>query len=591
MTAWRTHTCGDLSLQELNREVTLMGWVHTVRDLGGVVFVDLRDQWGITQIVAEPPGPVFDTLARARSESVVQVRGTVRARKGGVNAKHPAGSIEVVAASAHVESMSEILPFSVAHPLLGESDDLRLTHRFLDLRTARMQHNLAVRSRLLQHIRVWLHGRGFTEFQTPILTSSSPEGARDFLVPSRLHPGKFYALPQAPQQFKQLLMCSGFDRYFQIAPCFRDEDARADRSPGEFYQLDMEMAFATEEEIFLLAEELMQNVFSSFSPVPYEKSPFPRIPYAVSLDTYGNDKPDLRWALPMTEVTGVFSQSPLEFLRLAGCIKALILPGGALCPRKFYDQEEQQARAHGLASLPWVTASPGGEWRGSLAKRLNDAEKASLLELFPALAAGDSAVLLAGPLREKVVRAGGKVRMDLIRSLGLPPRTPYAFAWITDFPFYEWNEEEARIDFCHNPFSMPKGGLAALETADPLTITAHQYDLVCNGLELCSGAIRNHRPDIMEKAFSVAGYSPDAVKERFRALWEAFQYGPPPHGGLAPGIERILMLLTGEANLREVTAFPLNQRGQDLLMGAPGTISQKQLGDVHIRLAEKPSMP
>jgi aspartyl-tRNA synthetase len=586
MKALRSHTCGELNAQAIGQNVRLMGFVHAVRNLGGLLFIDLRDHHGITQVIIHPEQSFFAAASDLRSESVIAIEGQVRRRES-VNNKIPTGEIEVICSHFELESPADILPFPVAHNPKEESEDTRLKYRFLDLRTEKMHRNIIFRSQFIHYLRNKMVELGFMEFQTPILTSSSPEGARDFLVPSRLHPGHFYALPQAPQQFKQLLMCSGFDRYFQIAPCFRDEDARADRSPGEFYQLDVEMAFATQEEIFTVIEKLMVDLFTRFSDRPILENPFPRIPYKTALEKYGSDKPDLRFDLEMVDVSKTFAQSTFEVFQKTlqakrGVLRAIRLPQGAAQSRKFFDDAQAQARALGLGGLPYLSLKDG-EWKGSLLKQTTDAERAALAQAL-ALENGDAAVFVVGEDSRTVLGLGGKMRTWLAETLKVEKKHGWAFCWIVDFPFYEWNEDEQKIDFCHNPFSMPQGGLEALNSTDPLDILAYQYDIVCNGVELSSGAIRNHRRDIMKRAFELAGYTEDDIQTRFPALWNAFSYGPPPHGGIAPGVDRMIMLLLDEPNIRQVIAFPLNQRGQDLLMNAPSLVKEKQLQDVHISI-------
>lgn len=588
MNALRTHTCGELTAPAIGQTVRLMGFVHALRNLGGLLFLDLRDHHGITQVVIHPEQPFFSQASELRAESVIAVQGTVRKRES-VNTKIPTGEIEVICSQFELESASDILPFPVAHNPKEESEDTRLKYRFLDLRTEKMHQNVVFRSQFIHYIRNKMVDLGFLEVQTPILTSSSPEGARDFLVPSRMHPGHFYALPQAPQQFKQLLMCSGFDRYFQIAPCFRDEDARADRSPGEFYQLDVEMAFASQEEIFTVIEKLMVDLFTRFSDRPILCNPFPRIPYKTSLEKYGSDKPDLRFGLEMSDVKPVFVNTTFEvFQRILqaprGVLRAIRLPQGAMQSRKFFDDAQAFARSIGLGGLPYLTLKDG-EWKGSLQKQTSDSERAQLVDKL-GLENGDAAVFIVGDDSRSVLNLGGKLRVWLAESLKVEKSNSWAFCWIVDFPFYEWNEDEQKIDFCHNPFSMPQGGINALESQEPLDILAYQYDIVCNGIELSSGAIRNHRRDVMKRAFEIAGYTEDDIKNRFPALWNAFAYGPPPHGGIAPGIDRMIMLLLDEPNIRQVIAFPLNQKGQDLLMNAPSMVKEKQLQDVHINVRQ-----
>ncbi|MBM3382473.1 MAG: aspartate--tRNA ligase [Betaproteobacteria bacterium] len=586
MKALRSHTCGELNAQAIGQDVRLMGFAHAVRNLGGLLFIDLRDHHGITQVIIHPEQSFFAAASDLRSESVIAIEGKVRRRES-VNNKIPTGEIEVICSHFELESPSDILPFPVAHNPKEESEDTRLKYRFLDLRTEKMHRNIIFRSQFIHYLRNKMVDLGFLEFQTPILTSSSPEGARDFLVPSRLHPGHFYALPQAPQQFKQLLMCSGFDRYFQIAPCFRDEDARADRSPGEFYQLDVEMAFATQEEIFTVIEKLMVDLFTRFSDRPILENPFPRIPYRTALEKYGSDKPDLRFGLEMVDVSTIFASSNFEVFQKTlqakrGVLRAIHLPQGAAQSRKFFDDAQAQARAFGLGGLPYLSLKDG-EWKGSLQKQTTDTERAALSQAMN-LENGDAVAFIVGEDSRTVLGLGGKMRSWLAETLKVEKKHGWAFCWIVDFPFYEWNEDEQKIDFCHNPFSMPQGGLDALNGQDPLDILAYQYDIVCNGVELSSGAIRNHRRDIMKRAFELAGYTEDDIQTRFPALWNAFSYGPPPHGGIAPGVDRMIMLLLDEPNIRQVIAFPLNQKGQDLLMNAPSSVKEKQLQDVHISL-------
>jgi len=586
MKALRSHTCGELNAQAIGQDVRLMGFAHAVRNLGGLLFIDLRDHHGITQVIIHPEQSFFAAASDLRSESVIAIEGKVRRRES-VNNKIPTGEIEVICSHFELESPSDILPFPVAHNPKEESEDTRLKYRFLDLRTEKMHRNIIFRSQFIHYLRNKMVDLGFLEFQTPILTSSSPEGARDFLVPSRLHPGHFYALPQAPQQFKQLLMCSGFDRYFQIAPCFRDEDARADRSPGEFYQLDVEMAFATQEEIFTVIEKLMVDLFTRFSDRPILENPFPRIPYRTALEKYGSDKPDLRFGLEMVDVSTIFASSNFEVFQKTlqakrGVLRAIHLPQGAAQSRKFFDDAQAQARAFGLGGLPYLSLKDG-EWKGSLQKQTTDTERAALSQAMN-LENGDAVAFIVGEDSRTVLGLGGKMRSWLAETLKVEKKHGWAFCWIVDFPFYEWNEDEQKIDFCHNPFSMPQGGLDALNGQDPLDILAYQYDIVCNGVELSSGAIRNHRRDIMKRAFELAGYTEDDIQTRFPALWNAFSYGPPPHGGIAPPGDRMIMLLLDEPNIRQVIAFPLNQKGQDLLMNAPSSVKEKQLQDVHISL-------
>lgn len=587
MTSLRTHTCGQLTLKNVGQEVTLMGWVNTVRDHGGLIFIDLRDHYGLTQIVVNPGTPFFSEAEKVRQESVVQIKGQVIARQGGANANLATGEIEVTAHSFHLEASSEVLPFQVSHNTKNEGEEIRLKYRFLDLRSDRLQKNIIFRSKVIQHIRTYLFDQGFHEFQTPILTSSSPEGARDFLVPSRVHPGKFYALPQAPQIFKQLLMTSGFDKYFQIAPCFRDEDARADRSPGEFYQLDMEMSFVEQEDVFVLVEKLMVDLFQKFSTKKVKNTPFPRIPYREAMDKYGSDKPDLRFDLPMANVENIFTNTQFNVFKNIldsgrGALRALKVPQVAAQSRKFFDDLESFSRDAGLGGLPWLVLKEG-DWKGSFAKNVSSEERAALKEQL-SLVEGDAVFFVIGNDKIKTLSAGGKIRTQVADKLNLRDNSTWAFCWIIDFPFYEWDEDEKKVGFCHNPFSMPQGGIEALNNKEPLDILAYQYDIVCNGIELSSGAIRNHRRDIMKRAFEIAGYDEAHIEKKFPALWNAFNYGPPPHGGIAPGIDRMVMILLDEPNIREVITFPMNQKGVDLLMNAPSEVPKKSLDEIHITI-------
>ena len=587
MHSYRTHTCGALRAEDAGKEVRLGGWVHRKRDHGHLLFVDLRDMYGITQVVADSASAVFKILEAVRPESVISVTGKVVPRAAEtINDKLPTGRVELSAQKVEILSEAAVLPMQVA----GEqeySEETRLTYRFLDLRREKMQANMLLRSKVIASIRRRMWDAGFTEFQTPILTASSPEGARDFLVPSRIHPGKFYALPQAPQQFKQLLMTSGFDRYFQIAPCFRDEDSRADRSPGEFYQLDFEMAFATQDDVFDTIAPVLAGLFEEFSRGrPVTKPPFPRITYADAMLKYGSDKPDLRNPLLITDVTEAFRGSNFGLfaknIEKGAVVRAIPAPGSADHPRSWFDKLNEWARENGAGGLGYIQYKDG-EARGPIAKNL-DADRVAAIKAATGVKDGDS-VFFACDKEQAAAKFSGLVRTRICDELKLLDRDQFKFCWIVDFPMFEWNEDEKKVDFSHNPFSMPQGGLEALESQDPLTIRAYQYDIVCNGYELCSGAIRNHKPEIMLKAFEIAGYGPEVVEEQFGGMLNAFRYGAPPHGGLAPGIDRIVMLLADQVAIREVIAFPLNQQGQDLLMNAPANVLDKQLRELHIRTA------
>jgi len=589
MHAYRTHNCGQLRAAEVGGRVKLSGWVHRKRDHGNLLFVDLRDHYGITQIVADIADAAFAALDKVRVESVITVEGKVVARsREAVNPNLSTGEIEVHADEVVVQSIAQELPLPVA----GEADypeDIRLRYRFLDLRRERIHSNIVLRSNVIASIRRRMVEQGFTEFQTPILTASSPEGARDYLVPSRVHPGKFYALPQAPQMFKQLIMVAGFDRYFQIAPCFRDEDARADRSPGEFYQLDFEMSFVTQEDVFEAIEPVLAGVFEEFGegrPVTPAGS-FPRIPYREAMLKYGSDKPDLRNPLLVADVSEHFRGSGFGlFARIVeggGVVRAIPAPGTAGHSRRFFDEMNDWARSEGHAGLGYITQK-GGELGGPIAK--NHGEEATRA-LVAGLGLGpDDGLFFAAGKEAQAAKLAGAARTRVAEQLGLIDENRFDFCWIVDFPMFEYDEEAKKVDFSHNPFSMPQGELEALETMDPLDILAFQYDIVCNGVELSSGAIRNHRPDIMYKAFEIAGYSREDVDANFSGMINAFKYGAPPHGGSAPGIDRIVMLLAGEPNIREVVLFPMNQRAEDLMMGAPSEVAPRQLRDLHIRIVE-----
>lgn len=605
MHAYRSHTCGALRASDAGSAVRLSGWVHRKRDHGGLLFIDLRDHYGLTQLVLHPETPGFEAVERLRAESVIKVDGEVVARDAAVvNPNLPTGEIEVRVQGVEVLSEAAELPL----PVFGEPEypeEIRLKHRYLDLRRETLHKNIVLRSRVIQSIRNRMFGQGFLEYQTPILTASSPEGARDFLVPSRLHPEKFYALPQAPQQFKQLLMVSGFDRYFQIAPCFRDEDLRADRSL-EFYQLDVEMSFVTQEDVFAAIEPVMHGVFEEFSdgkPVSpidqahtftndfgdtFEHKGFERLTYAQAMAWYGSDKPDLRNPIKMQVVSDHFRDGGFGlFAKILGAddknaVWAIPAPTGG--SRAFCDRMNSWAQGEGQPGLGYIFWSDDQQsWGGPIAKNLGQ-EPTEVLMTSLGLGQGDAAFFVAGQ-PSVFAKFAGLARTRVGTELKLIDEDQFKFCWIVDFPMFEWSEEEKKVDFSHNPFSMPQGGLEALETQDPLTIRAYQYDIVCNGYELCSGAIRNHKAEIMLKAFDIAGYDASVVEEQFGGMLNAFRYGAPPHGGLAPGIDRIVMLLAGEQAIREVIAFPLNQQGEDLLMSAPSPVQDKQLKELHIRTA------
>jgi aspartyl-tRNA synthetase len=592
MHRYRTHTCGALTLAEDGADVRLSGWCHRIRDHGGLLFIDLRDHYGLTQCVVDPDSPAFAEAEKLRSEFVIRVDGRVRKRPPGTeNPEMPTGLVEVYVLEIEVLGPAGDLPL----PVFGDQpypEDTRLRYRFLDLRREKLHQNIMLRGQIIDSLRRRMKGQGFFEFQTPILTASSPEGARDFLVPSRLHPGKFYALPQAPQQFKQLTMVAGFDRYFQIAPCFRDEDARADRSPGEFYQLDIEMSFVTQEDVFAAVEPVLRGVFEEFGRGRPVTPKFPLIPYAEALLKYGTDKPDLRNPIVIADVTEVFQRDDVTFnafkqvIKAGGVVRAIPAPGAAAQPRSFFDKLNDWAKAEGAPGLGYIIFEGDGDGiagKGPIAKFLGPEAQRALIA-SAGLAPGD-AVFFACDKEAKAAKLAGAARIRIGADLKLGKADAFEFCWIVDFPMYEWNEDEKKIDFSHNPFSMPQGGFDALETRDPLGIKAFQYDVVCNGIELSSGAIRNHRPDIMRKAFEIAGYGPEVLEERFGGMYRAFQCGAPPHGGIAPGVDRIVMLLAGEENLREVVLFPMNQRAEDLLMGAPSPATPRQLRELSIRVA------
>ena len=590
MHSYRTHTCAALRAPQVGETVRLSGWVHRKRDHGQLLFIDIRDHYGITQCVTDASKPVFAAVEATRVESVVTVTGRVVKRSPEtVNAQLPTGEIEVVIDDYVVQSEAEQVPLQVnAQEDAGE--ETRLRYRFLDLRRERIHKNILLRSKVIASIRRRMIDQGFTEFQTPILTASSPEGARDFLVPSRLHPGKFYALPQAPQQFKQLLMVAGFDRYFQIAPCFRDEDSRADRSPGEFYQLDFEMSFVTQEDVFAAIEPVIAGVFEEFADGrSVTKPPFPRIPYAESMLKYGNDKPDLRNPLVIADVSKIFAGSGFGIFAKAisagGVVRGIPAPKTADRPRSFFDKMNDWAREQGFPGLGYIVFEKG-EAKGPIAKFL-DAERLATLKAATGAGDGDAVFFSAGKAAD-AAKLAGLARTRIATELDLIEQKAFKFCWIVDFPMYEWDETTQAITFSHNPFSMPQGGLEALTGKDPLDILAFQYDIVCNGVELSSGAIRNHKPEIMLKAFEIAGYGPEVVEKKFGGMLNAFRYGAPPHGGSAPGIDRIVMLIADEPNIREVIVFPMNQRAEDLMMGAPSEVTEKQLRELSIRIAAPP---
>ena len=581
MHRYRSHTCGELRASDVGGDVRLSGWLHNRRDLGGILFIDLRDHYGVVQLVARPGTAANEALAHLTKETVVRVDGKVVSRGAdNVNPELPTGEIEIEVADVEVLGAAEQIPFTI-NAEDGVGEERRLEYRFLDLRRERMHRNIMLRTAVVTAIRQKMTALGFNELTTPILSATSPEGARDFLVPSRLHPGTFYALPQAPQQFKQLLMMAGFDRYFQIAPCFRDEDARADRSPGEFYQLDMEMSFVEQEDVFAVIEKVMTELFEEFGNGRHVTSPFPRVPYREAMVKYGSDKPDLRAELELSDVTDVFAGS--EFKAFAGKhVRALPVPAVQDQPRKFFDALGDFAVEQGAKGLAWVRVGEGGALTGPIAKFLTEENVRVLTERL-GLAAGHAVFFGAGNT-EEVSRIMGAVRVEAAKRAGRFAEDVYRFCWIVDFPMFEKDEETGAIEFSHNPFSMPQGGIEALENKDPLDVLAYRYDIVCNGVELSSGAIRNHEPEVMFKAFGIAGYSKDDVEREFGGMLRAFRFGAPPHGGIAPGIDRIVMLLADEPNIRETIAFPLNGNAQDLLMGAPSEVDEARLRELHIEL-------
>jgi aspartyl-tRNA synthetase len=593
MHRYRTHTCGALRADHIGSTVRLSGWCHRIRDHGGLLFIDLRDHYGLTQVVADPDSPAFKTAEKLRAEWVVRIDGRVRRRPDGTNNPDlPTGAVEVFATDIEVLGPAGELPM----PVFGDQEypeEIRLKYRFLDLRRERLHRNLMKRGAIIDSLRRRMQRQGFFEFQTPILTASSPEGARDFLVPSRLHPGKFYALPQAPQQFKQLVMISGFDRYFQIAPCFRDEDARADRSPGEFYQLDIEMSFVTQDDVFEAVEPVLRGVFEEFADGKPVTQKFPRIAYADALRSYGSDKPDLRNPIRMQDVTAHFRGSGFKvfasMIAADPVVEVWAIPAPKGGNRAFCDRMNSWAQSEGQPGLGYIFWREGEEGgAGPLAKNIG-VERGEAIRNQLGLSVGDAVFFVAGRPAD-FIKFVGAARAKTGAELGLIDRDRFEFCWIVDFPMYEWNEEERKIDFSHNPFSMPDlppEQFLALDPADTVTILelkAIQYDIVCNGIELSSGAIRNHRPDVMKKAFAIAGYDEGVLEKKFGGMLRALSLGAPPHGGIAPGVDRIVMLLCGEENLREVVLFPMNQRAEDLMMGAPSEATPKQLRELHIRL-------
>ncbi len=586
MHLYRTHTCNDLNDSNVGTTVRLSGWVHRKRDHGNLLFVDLRDHYGITQCVTDSSSDVFKTLESVRPESVIRIDGRVVAREEStVNDKLATGQIEVRVDEIEVLSTAEVLPIQVASNE-DFSEEMRLRYRFLDLRREKIHSNIVLRSNVISSIRRRMTDLGFMEIQTPILTASSPEGARDFLVPSRLHPGKFYALPQAPQQFKQMLMVAGFDRYFQIAPCFRDEDSRADRSPGEFYQLDLEMSYVTQEDVFQTMEPVLAGLFEEFANGrTVSASPFPRIPFDEAMLKYGSDKPDLRNPLLIADVTEAYRDSGFGIfaknVAKGAVVRAIPAPGAASKPRSWFDNLNKWAQTEGAAGLGYITFADG-EAKGPIAKNL-EAERIEAIKTAAGVGDGD-AVFFCCDKEGAAAKFAGTVRTKICNELELLEQGVFKFCWIVDFPMFELNEDTGLIEFSHNPFSMPQGEMEALETMNPLDIKAFQYDIVCNGVELSSGAIRNHRPDIMYKAFEIAGYTAETVENEFGGMLNAFKFGAPPHGGFAPGVDRMVMLLADEPNIREVIAFPLNQQAQDLLMQAPNTVDPARLRELHLKL-------